>query len=183
MKAVDENPGIVGIVSYGDLPVTSKPKLVHLASKGVGKSVEGTTITYRYSEAKSASFVIPGHDDFMPSSAAVAHSRTLGFLKTHVGGPIFDIEAIWEEHTYFEFEKRSVAQTMGTMVQEPYVNHITTMTGGIGRASLTNFYRDHFIFSNPVDTALELVSRTIGIDRVVDEFVFRCTHDKVIDWL
>jgi hypothetical protein len=28
----------------------------------------------------------------------------------------FDLEAIWEEHTYFEFEMRSVAKTMGTMV-------------------------------------------------------------------
>ena len=29
---------------------------------------------------------------------------------------VFDLEAIWEEHTYFEFEVRSVAKTMGTMV-------------------------------------------------------------------
>jgi carboxymethylenebutenolidase len=72
---------------------------------------------------------------------------------------------------------------MSTMVQEPYVNHIPTLTGGIGRAKLTNFYRDHFVFSNPKDTALELVSRTVGIDRVIDEFVFSFTHDREIDWL
>lgn len=57
------------------------------------------------------------------------------------------------------------------------------LTGGTGREDLTNFYRDHFINSNPKDTQLELVSRTVGIDRVVDEFVFKCTHDRVIDWL
>lgn len=72
---------------------------------------------------------------------------------------------------------------MGTMVQEPYVNHIPTMTGGIGRERLTAFYRHHFIFNNPADTAMELVSRTVGVDRVIDEFVFSFTHDKVIDWL
>ena len=69
------------------------------------------------------------------------------------------------------------------MVDEPYVNHIPTMTGGVGRARLTDFYRHHFIFSNPEDTKLELISRTVGIDRVIDEFLFMLTHDQVIDWL
>lgn len=57
------------------------------------------------------------------------------------------------------------------------------MTGGIGRKALSAFYRDHFIFSNPADTELELISRTVGIDRVVDEFIFKFTHDTVVDWL
>ncbi len=61
--------------------------------------------------------------------------------------------------------------------------HFSQMTGGVGRAALTNFYRDHFIFNNPEDTQLELVSRTVGVDRVIDEFIFCFTHDKVIDWL
>lgn len=100
-----------------------------------------------------------------------------------MGGPYFDLEAIWEEHTLFEFGERAVEKTMSTMVQEPYVNHIPTMTGGVGRANLTNFYRDHFIFNNPEDTALELVSRTVGIDRVIDEFIFSFTHNRMIDWL
>ena len=57
------------------------------------------------------------------------------------------------------------------------------MTGGIGRERLTNFYRHHFIFSNSDDTELELVSRTVGIDRIVDEFVFCFTHNRQIDWM
>ena len=57
------------------------------------------------------------------------------------------------------------------------------MTGGIGRSSLSTFYRDNFIFNNSADTSLDLVSRTIGIDRVVDEFIFKFTHDRTIDWL
>lgn len=55
--------------------------------------------------------------------------------------------------------------------------------GGIGRTNLTNFYRDHFIFQNPPDTDTELVSRTVGIDRVIDEFIFKFTHTCEIDWL
>ena len=57
------------------------------------------------------------------------------------------------------------------------------ITGGIGRASLSNFYRDHFIFNNPEDTGMELISRTVGIDRIVDEFIFSLTHTKEVDWL
>lgn len=57
------------------------------------------------------------------------------------------------------------------------------MTGGVGRSNLTDFYRNNFIFSNSADTHLELVSRTIGINRVIDEFIFNFTHDREIDWL
>jgi carboxymethylenebutenolidase len=57
------------------------------------------------------------------------------------------------------------------------------LTGGIGRKELTDFYRDHFIFSNPEGTALELISRTVGVDRVVDEFIFKLNHNRVVDWL
>lgn len=57
------------------------------------------------------------------------------------------------------------------------------MTGGIGRKRLTDFYRNHFIWNNPDDTALELISRTVGVDRIVDEFIFVFTHTKEIDWL
>lgn len=128
-------------------------------------------------------FTVPSHRDFKSGPAAVAHTRCLSFLKPILGGPYFDLEAIWEEHMLFEFGERAVEKTMGTMVQEPYVNHIPTMTGGIGRERLTNFYRHHFVYNNPDDTGMELVSRTVGIDRVIDEFVVSLTHDKAIDWL
>jgi carboxymethylenebutenolidase len=69
------------------------------------------------------------------------------------------------------------------MVQEPYVNHIPTLMGGIGRAELTEFYTHHFIWQNPPSTELELISRTVGIDRVIDEFILKMTHDSQVDWL
>lgn len=72
---------------------------------------------------------------------------------------------------------------MATMVQEPYVNHIPTMTGGIGRKELTEFYTNNFIYSNPDGTGMELISRTVGIDRIVDEFIFKLQHTKTVDWL
>jgi carboxymethylenebutenolidase len=52
------------------------------------------------------------------------------------------------------------------MVAEPYVNHVPTMTGGIGRKALTEFYRDHFIHSNPDNISLVVISRTVGVNTV-----------------
>ncbi|KAI1921718.1 hypothetical protein LOZ58_004215 [Ophidiomyces ophidiicola] len=174
---------IRAIVTYGPFLSLSISQLVHLPGPGAQDSTEPNVKIHKYPETSSPYFIIPKHKDFIASSAAVAHTRTLTFLKSKLGGPVFDLEAIWDEHTYFEFGDRSVARTMGTMVQEPYVNHIPTMTGGIGRERLTNFYRYHFIWNNPKDTRLDLVSRTVGIDRVIDEFIFCFTHDEVIDWL
>ncbi|KAJ5980611.1 hypothetical protein N7481_007909 [Penicillium waksmanii] len=180
---IDNLYEIKAIVSYGKLARTPKKKFIyHLPEQGT-KSKPESGVVYRYPDVSSASFIIPSHRDFSPSSAAVAHTRCLSFLKQELDGPWFDLEEIWDEHTNFEFSERSVENTMGTMVQEPYVNHIPTMTGGIGREALSSFYAKHFIFNNPEDTALELVSRTVGIDRVVDEFIFVFTHDKEVDWL
>ena len=78
---------------------------------------------------------------------------------------------------------RDVDATMETMVAEPYVNHGPTMTGGVGYTELHRFYKNHFVNSNPDDTALIPISRTVGADRVVDEMMFCFTHDREIDWM
>lgn len=94
-----------------------------------------------------------------------------------------DLVTLWEAHCRYEFETRDVDATMATMVAEPYVNHIPTMTGGVGHDALKQFYATHFIGANPVDFAMTPVSRTVGIDRIVDEFVVRFTHTTEIDWM
>ncbi|KAL2168923.1 hypothetical protein VTG60DRAFT_6693 [Thermothelomyces hinnuleus] len=188
LDVIRSQTAIVGAVFYGDCPDVEPPipVIAHLPGNtnrtfGKPKRPEGLTI-HSYPGA-GRFFIIPAHADYRASAAAVAHTRSLSFLKPLMGGPYFDLEAIWDEHTRYEFADRSVEETMATMVDQPYVNHVPTLTGGIGRAKLTTFYRDHFIFSNPNDANLELVSRTVGIDRIVDEFLFNCTHDRVIDWL
>ena len=72
---------------------------------------------------------------------------------------------------------------MKTMVAQPYVNSIPTMTGGVGYEELYNFYKHHFLDVNPRDTRTIPISRTIGADRVVDEMIFCFTHDREIDWM
>ena len=97
--------------------------------------------------------------------------------------PHHDLVALWEAHCRYEFETRDVEATMATMVSEPYVNHIPTMTGGVGHDALKRFYKYHFIGGNPPDTDLAPVSRTVGVDQIVDEMIFRFTHTNEIDWM
>ena len=94
-----------------------------------------------------------------------------------------DLAALWEEHCRHEFETRDVDATMATMVARPYVNHIPTMTGGVGHDELKRFYKYHFIGGNPPDTELRPVSRTIGEDQLVDEMIFSFTHTAEVDWM
>jgi carboxymethylenebutenolidase len=51
-----------------------------------------------------------------------------------------DLVALWEEHCRREFETRDANATMATMVSQPYVNRIPTMTGGVGYEQLKRFY-------------------------------------------
>ena len=94
-----------------------------------------------------------------------------------------DLVALWEAHCRYEFETRDVDATMATMVAQPYVNHIPTMTGGVGHDELKRFYKYHFIANNPPDMTLEPVSRTVGASSVVDEMIIRFTHTTEIDWM
>ena len=94
-----------------------------------------------------------------------------------------DLLALWEEHCRCEFETRNANATMATMIAQPYVNHVPTMTGGVGYEQLRRFYAHHFIPVNPPDFRLTAVSRTVGTDTIVDEFIVHFTHTTVIDWL
>jgi carboxymethylenebutenolidase len=120
------------------------PYLHHLGGDVGEKHQEVKTHTvYRYPQAKHANFAIPDSETFHYSSDSISHSRNLTFLKKHIGGPYFDLEAIWEEHTRYEFAERSVEKTMGTMVQEPYVNHIPTVCiSAVGRWTVANYSID-----------------------------------------
>jgi carboxymethylenebutenolidase len=116
------------------------------------------------------------------SAASLAYSRSIAFLRRHIG-PRYDLSTLWDQHTLHEFGTRDVDATMKTMVASPYVNHIPTLTGGVGHDELARFYRHHFIPKTPKDTKLIPISRTVGADRVVDEMLFCFTHDIEIDWM
>jgi carboxymethylenebutenolidase len=90
---------------------------------------------------------------------------------------------LWEDHLKAEFQDKDARASCDTMVDRPYVNHVPVLTGGVGRRQLEHFYGRYFIPGMPPDVELVPISRTVGQDRIVDEFVFRCTHTVQMDWL
>jgi carboxymethylenebutenolidase len=142
-----------------------------------------------HSDLKVFSYSDVSNDFFSPTSAnynkpatLIAYSRTLEAIRNKIG-PIYDLTALWELHTQYEFGERDVDATMSTMVDEPYVNHIPTMTGGVGYKDLKKFYTNFFVNSNPPDTKLVPISRTLGSDRLVDEMIFSFTHTCEVPWM
>jgi carboxymethylenebutenolidase len=93
------------------------------------------------------------------------------------------LRQLWEEHVRYEFSTRNTDDTLATMVDDAYVNHIPVLTGGVGRDELREFYSKRFIPQMPPDTEMTPVSRTIGEDQLVDEMVFKFTHSIRMDWM
>jgi carboxymethylenebutenolidase len=90
---------------------------------------------------------------------------------------------LWEKHVQYEFGTRNTEDTLATMTENAYVNHIPVMTGGVGRDELREFYSKRFIPQMPPDTEMTPISRTIGNDQIVDEMVFKFTHTIGMDWM
>lgn len=90
---------------------------------------------------------------------------------------------LWEQHLKSEFQDKDSGASCDTMVAHPYVNHVPVLTGGVGRPQLEHFYGRYFIPGMPPDVEMIPISRTVGYDRIVDEFVFRCTHTVAMEWL
>ncbi|PYJ12089.1 MAG: hypothetical protein DME93_08530 [Verrucomicrobia bacterium] len=93
------------------------------------------------------------------------------------------LSELWEEHVQHEFSTRNTDDTLATMVDDAYVNHIPVLTGGVGRDELREFYSKRFIPQMPPDTEMTPVSRTIGEDQLVDEMIFKFTHTIPMDWM
>jgi carboxymethylenebutenolidase len=126
---------IVAAVLYVDQANQSElssidiPLLQHIVGSATKRSTNTALgVEYFYPKAQSHAFATPFNEHFDYNMESVSHTRNLQFLKPKVGGPYFDLEHIWEEHTHYEFADRSVEHTMSTMVQEPYVNHIPTVS-------------------------------------------------------
>ena len=101
--------------------------------------------------------------------------------RTHTGK--YDLATLWEKHVECEFATRDTESTLATMVDDAYVNHIPVLTGGDGKPALREFYSNRFISQMPPDTAITLVSRTVGTDQIVDEMIFKFTHTIAMDWM
>lgn len=120
--------------------------------------------------------------NYNPIAQGLAHTRTLAVVR-EVLGPRVDLEEIWGEHLLASFVAKKANRTLDSMVKEPYVNHIPTLTGGNGYAELHRFYNEYFIPNNPPSLSLRQITRTVGVDRVVDEMICRFEHTTEVSWM
>src|ERR1044071_2676274 len=133
-------------------------------------------------------FARTGGEHYVADKAELANLRTLEFFVSHLAGAGCasaqqTLSQRWDDHVKYEFATRNTDDTIETMVPDAYVNHVPVMTGGVGHDELREFYSKDFIPQMPPDTSMTPVSRTIGVDRVVDEMVFEFTHSIKMDWM
>ena len=179
-------PNVAALIAYYPTAITNPklkfpPNLQTITHLAASQAFAPAFPSYTY-EGVQPGFAEHDLDDYDRTASSLSWSRTLGLLRSALNVSV-DLERVWEEHVALEFSTKDAAATMRTMVAEPYVNHVPTLTGGIGHEDLYVFYRDYFIPSNPPSTAMKLVSRTIGVDRVVDEMVFSFEHTQEVPWM
>ena len=184
----------VGMEAHADEAANvTKPLMFHMAElDGFAPPASRDAVMTAFEGNPNATFhVYPGQDHafareegehYDKPSALMAQDRTMELFHRCIG-PVYDLSKLWDDHCTFEFASRNVPDTMSTMVAEPYVNHVPTMTGGVGAQQLSRFYQWHFVNANPADTKLIPISRTVGSSSVVDEMLFCFTHDREIDWM
>jgi len=107
----------------------------------------------------------------------VAGNRTVT-LPADNSNEVSDLGALLDAHLRREFADRD-----DTMVPEPHVHCVPVITGGFGGEAVRRFYSEHFIRQIPKDATVTRISRTIGKDQVVDEFIVSFTHDTQWDYL
>ena len=91
--------------------------------------------------------------------------------------------ALFQKHVAAELAG-DLATTMATMTDDPHLNHVALMAGGVGREGVHAFYRDHLVGKFfPPDVKMTDVSRTVGQDQVVEELVLSFTHTTPVDWI
>lgn len=98
-------------------------------------------------------------------------------MTTHADPSATDLGSVFDAHIKHEFIDRDVEATMRTMVEEPFLLHVPTLTGGAGRREVRQFYEQYFVGKWPADTTVSRMSRTVGEEQVVDELLLRFTHD------
>lgn len=89
---------------------------------------------------------------------------------------------LWEAHTGSEFAEHDADAAIATMTARPVLLHVPVNTGATGREPLRKFYAEVFIPALPDDMELELITRTVGENRIVDEFIMHLTHSLRMDW-
>jgi carboxymethylenebutenolidase len=185
--------------TLGEAANLTSPLLLHVAGEdkfcppeaqaAIHNALDSNSlVTIRTYPDRDHAFGRPEGEHYHPADAELANLRSLEFFVRHLAGSGIaestrSLSLKWDDHVKYEFATRNTDDTLETMVLDAYVNHVPVMTGGVGHEELREFYSKRFIPQMPPDTNMTPVSRTIGVDRVVDEMVFEFTHTIKMDWM
>jgi hypothetical protein len=141
---------------------------------------------YRY-EKCATGFADPSSKTYSEVEANLAWTRALACVRKSFGKN-FDLEPIAQSHWNSRFEDDDPDRaSMGVVKQmtqnSPHVTILPTMEGGVGRKKLAEFYGEFFVPSLVEDFNIRLISRTLGVNRIVDEMVVSFTHSDEVDWI
>ena len=78
---------------------------------------------------------------------------------------------------------KNVDVALAIMSANLHVLMVLLAIGGQGRNGVRKFYRDQFLAQLPADLTPIPISQVVGTDILVEEAVYRFTHDQVMDWL
>ncbi|KAF2194598.1 NTF2-like protein [Zopfia rhizophila CBS 207.26] len=176
---VTRRPEVLGI--QGKRRTVQKRITPGIGTGGLQSKIEYPTYTY---EGVDAGFAEHDLDEYDAVADALAWSRSLSMVRRGFGAEV-DLERVWEENVEHKFHARNASQLLETFTSEPkpFVNYTPTMTGGVGIEELKRFYTEFFLVNSPPNFHMRLVSRTIGVDRIVDELYIQFKHTVPMPWI
>ncbi|KAK0646925.1 hypothetical protein B0T16DRAFT_171036 [Cercophora newfieldiana] len=180
--------GEVGIVKQTQMVgIQGKKRVTKLnVDKGVGIGGSLQTGYPCYSYEADAGFAEHDLDEYDGICAELAWSRSIAAARRAFRvDSSSGVEALVETNAHAKFNTRDVKQAMATYTphKAPQLTGVPTLTGGMGAQELEDFYISYFINSNPPSMSVTLLSRTIGVDRVVDEMYVSFKHTQDMPWI
>ena len=141
---------------------------------------------YRYGTCATG-FADPSSRTYSEVEANLSWSRALACVRKGFNRNA-DLESVVQTAWNAKYEddvpeRASMGVVMNMTQNSPHVTVMPTLEGGVGRKKLEEFYREFFVPSLVEDFKIRLVSRTVGVDRVVDEMVVSFTHSDEVDWI
>ncbi|KAF2743990.1 hypothetical protein M011DRAFT_450211 [Sporormia fimetaria CBS 119925] len=176
---VTRRPEVLGI--QGKRRTVQKRITPGIGAGGLQSKIRYPVYAY---EAVDVGFAEHDLDEYDEVADAIAWSRSLSMVRRGFGAEV-DLERVWDQNEEQKYRGKQVDKLMDTYVDDPtpFVNFTPTMTGGVGPEELRRFYKDYFLRTAPPSLHMRLISRTIGVDRIVDELYIQFKHTMEMPWI
>jgi len=156
--------------------------------QGLGGRVPGCKYPVYNYEGCEVGFAERDLDEYDLVAADIAFTRSLDTLRracaNNVRSDAADaIESLRDNHLEGAFFSHAPRAALEPLSETARVSYTPTSGGGIGKRQLSRFYSDFFCQTHSKSLDLQLVSRTMGVNRVVDEILVSFTHDREMPWI